>query len=141
MQVHPACDIDQASLGVVKKVGPRSCGHGLCVELLLRCLWTFVEDYASYYLVRVDGRIHKACILPYPMGSFDVGTALEHSDSRNDDLRGFAKRWTEHSNWSPEFETDDVPFTEVQLAALTQDVQAHFPAGKLLERKCLFDLN
>jgi hypothetical protein len=90
-------------------------------------------------MVGVDGRIHKALILRDPMGSPNVGAALEHSHSQHADLLGFAKWWTEQSNYSHGYELDHGPLTEVQVAALTKDVQEHFPRGKLLERKRLFD--
>lgn len=100
----------------------------------------FVDDYAPY-MVGVDGRIHKALILRDPMGSPNVGAALEHSHSQHADLLGFAKWWTEQSNYSPGYEPDDGPLTEVQVAALTKDVHAHFPRGKRLERESLFGLD
>ena len=39
------------------------------------------------------------------------------------------------------YEPDDGQLSERQIAALTKDVQAHLPRGKLLERKSLFDVD
>jgi phosphoglycolate phosphatase-like HAD superfamily hydrolase len=98
----------------------------------------FVDDFAPY-LVGVDDGIHKALIVRDPVGSPNVGDALQHSHSQHDDLLGFARWWIARSDSSPGYEPDDGPLTEGQLAALKKDVQASFPRGTLLDRKSLFD--
>jgi phosphoglycolate phosphatase-like HAD superfamily hydrolase len=98
----------------------------------------FVDDFAPY-MVGVDECIHKALIVRDPVGSPNVGAALEHSHSQHADLLGFARWWIARSDGSPGYEPDEGPLTESQIAALTKDVQAHFPRGKLLQRKSLFD--
>lgn len=98
----------------------------------------FVDDFAPY-MVGVDDSIHKALIIRDPVGSPNVGAALEHSHTQHDDLLGFAKWWIARSDSSPGYEPDDGPLTQEQLAGLTNDVQARFPRGKLLERKSLFN--
>lgn len=98
----------------------------------------FVDDFAPY-LAGVDDRIHKALIVRDPVGSPNVGAALEHSHSQHADLLGFARWWIARSKGAHGYEPDDGPLTEKQISALTKDVQAHFPRGNLLERKSLFD--
>lgn len=98
----------------------------------------FVDDFAPY-MVGVDDGIHKALIVRDPIGSPNVGTALEHSHSQHADLLEFARWWTARSEGAHGYGPDDDPLTEKQISALTKDVQAHFPRGNLLERKNLFD--
>jgi hypothetical protein len=98
----------------------------------------FVDDFAPY-MVGVDDCIHKALIVRDPVGSPNVGAALEHSHSQHADLLGFARWWIARPDSSTGYEPDDGPLTEGQLAALNKDVQARPPRGKLLERESLFN--
>ncbi len=88
----------------------------------------FVDDFAPY-LVGVDDGIHKALIVRDPVGSPNVGDALQHSHSQHDDLLGFARWWIARSDGATGYEPDDGPLTEGQLAALNKDVRAHFHRG------------
>ncbi|MEY2859550.1 MAG: hypothetical protein RL392_8 [Pseudomonadota bacterium] len=98
----------------------------------------FVDDFAPY-MVGVDDSIHKALIIRDPIGSPNIGKMLEHSHTQHDDLLGFARWWIAQSDNAPDYEPDDGPLTQEQLAALKNDVQTRFPRGKLLERKRLFN--
>jgi hypothetical protein len=98
----------------------------------------FVDDYAPY-LVGIDGPIHKALVMRDPVGSPNTRSALDHSDSQHTDLLDFARWWIDRSNSLPAYEADDGPLTAKQVAGLRMDVERHFPRGKPVERKDLFD--